>query len=94
LKKSWHKAQRLQDDLDKNNFYGLQEKVGRLTDGLGFDKAQLQVPLHQLSSGQREKAYLAKMLLEERDVLIMDEPTNFLDQTQVAWLSRVSHLLS
>jgi ATPase subunit of ABC transporter with duplicated ATPase domains len=36
------KAQRLQDDLDKNNFYGLQEKVGRLTDGLGFDKAQLQ----------------------------------------------------
>jgi ATPase subunit of ABC transporter with duplicated ATPase domains len=81
------KAQRLQDDLDKNNFYGLQEKVGRLTNGLGFDKSQLQVPLHQLSSGQREKAYLAKMLLEERDVLIMDEPTNFLDQTQVAWLS-------
>jgi ATPase subunit of ABC transporter with duplicated ATPase domains len=81
------KAQRLQDDLDKNDFYALQEKVGRLTDGLGFDKAQLKVPLRQLSSGQREKAYLAKMLLEERDVLIMDEPTNFLDQLQVAWLA-------
>jgi ATPase subunit of ABC transporter with duplicated ATPase domains len=81
------KAQRIQDELDNNNFYALQEKVGRLTDGLGFDKEQLEVPLHQLSSGQREKAYLAKMLLEERDVLIMDEPTNFLDQSQVSWLS-------
>lgn len=81
------KAQRFQDDLDNHNFYALQEKVGRLTDGLGFEKSQLEVPLKQLSSGQREKAYLAKMLLEERDVLIMDEPTNFLDQSQVAWLS-------
>jgi ATPase subunit of ABC transporter with duplicated ATPase domains len=81
------KATRLQDELAANNFYALQEKVGRLTDGLGFLKEQLSYPLHQLSSGQREKAYLAKMLLEERDVLIMDEPTNFLDQTQVAWLT-------
>jgi len=81
------KAQRIQDELDNNDFYALQEKVGRLADGLGFDKEQLEVPLHQLSSGQREKAYLAKMLLEEKDVLIMDEPTNFLDQSQVAWLA-------
>ena len=42
----------------------------------------------KLSSGQREKAYLAKMLLEEKDFLIMDEPTNFLDATQVDWLAR------
>lgn len=81
------KAARIQDELTAANFYALQEKVGRLTDGLGFLKEQLSYPLHQLSSGQREKAYLAKMLLEERDVLIMDEPTNFLDQGQVAWLT-------
>jgi ATPase subunit of ABC transporter with duplicated ATPase domains len=81
------KATRLQDELDNAGFYALQEKVGRLTDGLGFDKTHLEAPLHELSSGQREKAYLAKMLLEERDVLIMDEPTNFLDQTQVSWLA-------
>jgi ATPase subunit of ABC transporter with duplicated ATPase domains len=81
------KAQRLQDELDNASFYSIQEKVGRLADGLGFDKTHLETPLHALSSGQREKAYLAKMLLEERDVLLMDEPTNFLDQTQVAWLA-------
>ena len=82
-----NRAERIGDELNQKGFYSLQEKVGRLTDGLGFDKADLAKPLHLLSSGQREKAYLAKMLLEEKDVLIMDEPTNFLDQTQVAWLS-------
>lgn len=81
------KAMRLGDELEQNGFYALQEKVGRLTDGLGFDKNDLSKPLALLSSGQREKAYLAKMLLQEKDVLIMDEPTNFLDATQVAWLA-------
>lgn len=81
------KAMRIGDELTQKDFYSLQEKVGRLTDGLGFDKGDLDKPLRMLSSGQREKAYLAKMLLEEKDVLIMDEPTNFLDQFQVAWLS-------
>ncbi|MCQ2772232.1 MAG: ATP-binding cassette domain-containing protein [Bacilli bacterium] len=81
------KAQRLQDELEQADFYSLQEKVGRISDGLGFDRTHLDMPLHELSGGQREKAYIAKMLLEEKDVLIMDEPTNFLDQSQVAWLA-------
>lgn len=82
------KAERIQNELDSKNFYALEEKVGRLTDGLGLDKAHMEMPLHALSSGQREKAYLAKMLLEEKSVLIMDEPTNFLDANQVDWLAR------
>lgn len=81
------KAQRLQDELEQSEFYSLQEKVGRISDGLGFDRSHLEMPLHELSGGQREKAYIAKMLLEEKDVLIMDEPTNFLDQSQVEWLA-------
>lgn len=85
--KAIEKAQRLGDELEQKGFYSLQEKVGRLTNGLGFDDADLERPLSKLSSGQREKIYLAKMLLEEKDVLIMDEPTNFLDQGQVAWLT-------
>ena len=55
------KAERIQNELDQNNFYALEEKVGRLTDGLGLDKAHMEMPLHELSSGQREKAYLAKI---------------------------------
>lgn len=81
-----NRAEKLGDELNEKGFYSLQEKVGRLCDGLGLVKNKLQEPLHKLSSGEREKAYLAKMLLEEHDVLLMDEPTNFLDQGQVAWL--------
>ena len=87
MEKLLDKAMRIGDELLQKGFYSLQEKVGRLTDGLGFDRTDLQKPLALLSSGQREKAYLAKMLLEEKDVLIMDEPTNFLDQIQVNWLA-------
>lgn len=81
------RAERLQDELNSKGFYALQEKVGRIADGLGLDKEHLSAPLSELSSGQREKAYLAKMLLEGKDVLIMDEPTNFLDALQVDWLA-------
>lgn len=80
-------AERLQDELKEKGFYALQEKVGRLTDGLGMTAELLAKPLSKLSSGQREKAYLAKMLLEEKSVLLMDEPTNFLDAHQVDWLA-------
>ena len=82
------KAERLGNELNEKGFYSLQEKVGRLSDGLGIGMERFATPLHELSSGEREKAYLCKMLLEEHDVLLMDEPTNFLDQNQVAWLSQ------
>lgn len=63
------KAERIQEELDSKNFYGLQEKVGRLTDGLGFDKEHLDAPLAQLSSGQREKAYLLRCYLKKKTFL-------------------------
>ena len=49
------KAMRLGDELEQSDFYSLQEKVGRLTDGLGFNPQDLEKPLALLSSGQREK---------------------------------------
>ncbi len=79
-------ASRLSEELLDGGFYALQEKIGALVDGLAFPKHKLESPLGQLSSGQREKAFLAKMLLEEKDVLLLDEPTNYLDAAQVEWL--------
>ena len=86
FEKMLDKAARIGDELVEKDFYSLQSKVGAVIDGLGFPKHTLDYPLKQLSPGMREKAYLAKMLLEEKDVLIMDEPTNFLDLGQVAYL--------
>lgn len=82
------KAERLGNELLESNFYNLQSKVGSVIDGLGFAKEDIEKPLSILSPGMREKAFLGKMLLEEKDVLLMDEPTNFLDPGQVAYLSQ------
>ncbi|MBO4540890.1 MAG: ABC-F family ATP-binding cassette domain-containing protein, partial [Bacilli bacterium] len=64
------RAERLGNELNEKGFYSLQEKVGRLSDGLGIGMERFATPLHELSSGEREKAYLCKMLLEEHDVLL------------------------
>ena len=82
------KAERIGNELIESNFYALHSKVGAVIDGLGFRKEDLEKPLKLLSPGMREKAFLSKMLLEERDVLIMDEPTNFLDANQVTYLAQ------
>lgn len=81
------KAQKLQDELFASGFYSLKEDIAKLISGLGIPQDRLSMPLSKLSSGQREKVYLVRMLLEQKDVLIMDEPTNFLDANQVAWLA-------
>jgi len=82
-----NQASRLADELNESGFYAIEAKIGELSDGLGLGKEKLRSPLSHLSSGEREKAYLCKMLLEGHDVLLMDEPTNFLDQGQVDWLA-------
>ena len=41
-----------------------------------------------LSGGTRAKVYLAKLLLDAPDVLLMDEPTNFLDIEHIEWLAK------
>lgn len=90
--KIMNRAQAIQDELDKNNFYQINSKVGNIINGLGISSYGLDTHLSTLSGGQREKVYLAKMLLSESDVLLMDEPTNFLDREHILWL--ISYLNS
>ena len=52
----------------------------------GFTAADHARPLAEFSGGQRAKAALAHVLLDDPDVLILDEPTNHLDIATVRWL--------
>lgn len=81
------RASEINDELIRLDFYSTKEKINKVLVGLGIQSEYLHTKLSMLSSGQREKVYLAKMLLEEHDVLLLDEPTNYLDVAHVSWLT-------
>jgi len=81
-------AQSIQDELDKNNFYWVNSTLSNMINGLGLNEYDLNMELRKLSGGSRAKVFLAKLLLEAPDVLLMDEPTNFLDSAHIEWLKK------
>lgn len=58
--------------------------TGQLVEQLGFESAQLQTPIADLSGGQRRRFQLLRLLFTEPNVLILDEPTNDLDTDMLA----------
>ena len=54
--------------------------------GLGFSENDFEMPVGNLSGGQRSKLCLAKLLLSQSNLLLLDEPTNHLDISSVNWL--------
>ena len=76
----------LRDELENADFYALDSKIARIASGLGITKYGMKTILGNLSGGQKMKVILAKLLLEQPDLLILDEPTNFLDTIHIDWL--------
>jgi ATP-binding cassette subfamily F protein 3 len=66
--------------------YTYEQRVEQVLSGLGFDADDFQRPVAQLSGGQKTRALLARLLLEEPDLLLLDEPTNHLDLAGIEWL--------
>jgi ATPase subunit of ABC transporter with duplicated ATPase domains len=77
------KAEELQNKLIYSGFYDLESTIHKVASGLGISALGMDTLLANLSGGQRAKVILAKLLLEQPDVLLMDEPTNFLDKEHV-----------
>ena len=70
---------------------GFERFVEASLTGLGLPRTHWSRPLRQLSSGQRVRVQLARLLQGDFEVLLLDEPTNHLDVDGIAWLA--SHLV-
>ena len=66
--------------------YEIEAKIRGVLQGIGFGDFSHNIPIHKLSGGQKTRLALAKILLEQPDLLMLDEPTNHLDFTTLAWL--------
>ena len=79
-------AGEIQSILESGDFYSLDSKIEEYASGLGLVDIGLDRDVSELSGGQRAKILLAKVLLENPMILILDEPTNFLDENHIIWL--------
>lgn len=83
----FNKASDIQNLLVNRGFYEIDSTILKAADGLGITAFGTESKLQNLSGGQRAKVILAKLLLENPDVMFLDEPTNFLDKEHVKWLA-------
>lgn len=77
---------RIQEQHERLGGYDYEHQVNRILGGLGFSEQDFNLPIRVLSGGQKSRATLAKLLLEEPDLLLFDEPTNHLDIKGIEWL--------
>ena len=76
----------LLEAMDRRDGWNTNNRIETALSRLGFSENHRSCPIDQLSGGWRNRAALAKILLEEPDVLLMEEPTNFLDVEGLSWL--------
>ncbi|WP_423923102.1 ABC-F family ATP-binding cassette domain-containing protein [Frigoribacterium sp. 2-23] len=73
-------------EMERLDGWDYPRKIETALTTLGFTEAHRDAAIDDLSGGWRNRAALAKILLEDPDVLLLDEPTNFLDVAGVEWL--------
>lgn len=64
----------------------VEKQARKILAGLGFKEEMLSRPFMTLSGGWRMRCMLAGILIQDPDIMILDEPTNFLDLLGVIWL--------
>jgi len=81
-----HRQAHLMEEMNRLEGWDYPRHIDTVLTKLGFNATRRTRPIDQLSGGWRNRASLAKILLEQPDVLLLDEPTNFLDVEGLAWL--------
>ena len=72
--------------MDAKNVWDLDSRLEMAMDALRCPPGDM--PVAQISGGERRRVALCRLLLESPDILLLDEPTNHLDAESVAWLER------
>ena len=76
----------VQELMDAKNVWDLDSRLEMAMDALRCPPGDM--PVEQISGGERRRVALCRLLLESPDILLLDEPTNHLDAESVAWLER------
>ncbi|MEL7649208.1 MAG: ABC-F type ribosomal protection protein [Sedimentibacter sp.] len=76
----------LHDTYDAAGGYSIREKLGRIMNGLEISEDMQKRKFMLLSGGEKTRVILGKILLEEPELLLLDEPSNHLDIKSVEWL--------
>lgn len=72
--------------FEERGGYNLEHRLRTVARGLGFTGLDIERSLATFSGGEKTRAQLASLLLQEPELLLLDEPTNNLDMEAVEWL--------
>ncbi len=76
----------IHEHLISSGYYDRKHRIDKVLFGLGFTAAELDRPTETFSGGWQMRIALAKILLEDPDIMLLDEPTNYLDLEARNWL--------
>lgn len=85
LSSEYEKLTNLYDSLDGHN---ADVRIKTVINGMGFEKFDMNSRVSVLSGGEKTRFALAKILVENPNLLILDEPTNHLDFSMLNWLEQ------